>query len=367
MALVTSLPQQHYIATTIDGPTFPITRCLGRGFNGVVFEVMTSDGACAMKVNNPETYPADTAWREADLLLSVQKVRHVLRYLGRFVLTEIHYNGPDFQIDYTATKPLRVGILTKLLPAKDTFDMYILPFAEGSRLSLEQIKELCKQMCEALNDLHEQGYYHGDVKPENTCFARKLKLLDFGHARHVRDSMPDRPPGTLEYNSPECVLSTKYNQSIDLWSLGATLFEYYTGYPLIPTEQELDDSQRIVDHMHLLRINMGGLPNDEIEASPWKDRLFSKKPDGTYGLSASPSDVARRIGHSHLVQLDRFGGMPVWQARIHYGALRRKDSPEDAKRLIALIEPMLRYKNRITAAEVLRRLESSEETLETKV
>ena len=84
-----------------------------------------------------------------------------------------------------------------------------------------------KQMIEGVHYLHEQGWIHGDIKPENmVLFGTELKITDFGGLSHV--THPSRSLTTPYYQAPELLKAVGSTQSGDLWSLGVTLFTLFT-------------------------------------------------------------------------------------------------------------------------------------------
>ena len=100
------------------------------------------------------------------------------------------------------------------------------------------------QMAQALGAAHAKGIWHHDVKPANTFITTdgRIKLLDFGLAKlseRVSDSAPDDPTadaskpgmirGTAGYMSPEQARAERVDHRTDLFSLGAILYEMFTG------------------------------------------------------------------------------------------------------------------------------------------
>ncbi len=104
---------------------------------------------------------------------------------------------------------------------------------EGERRSL--FARAALDLASALAHLHARGIVHGDVCPANVRMAAvdgaapRAVLIDFGLAG------PPRPGdgaarGTLGYAAPEALTGAR-TPAADLFALGATLFEAWSGTP----------------------------------------------------------------------------------------------------------------------------------------
>lgn len=125
-------------------------------------------------------------------------------------------------------------LVMELLSGGELFDRII----ECGHFTEKQAAIVMKQMLQAQNYIHEQGFCHRDLKPENYMFLTKepianspIKLIDFGLAcRCSRDQVLTTKAGTPYYVAPQ-VLAGKYDMKSDMWSLGVILYVLMCGYP----------------------------------------------------------------------------------------------------------------------------------------
>ena len=61
-----------------------------------------------------------------------------------------------------------------------------------------------------------------------------LKLCDFGSASYLSENEITPYLVSRFYRAPEIILGCSYNYAVDVWSVGCTLFELYTGKILFP-------------------------------------------------------------------------------------------------------------------------------------
>src|SRR5205085_10980709 len=79
--------------------------------------------------------------------------------------------------------------------------------ASRGRLTEGEAIEVASQLASALEQVHQSGLVHRDVKPRNIIFdpaTGKIHLVDFGFAASMDAAFRIlEPVGTLEYAAPE--------------------------------------------------------------------------------------------------------------------------------------------------------------------
>jgi len=106
--------------------------------------------------------------------------------------------------------------------------------APDALLTIEQVFAIGIQVAEALDYAHEQKVVHRDVKPGNIIFdldKGQLKVTDFGIACLTDNSRTRTGTvlGSPFYMSPEQIAGKKVDGRSDLFSLGFTLYQLFTG------------------------------------------------------------------------------------------------------------------------------------------
>lgn len=139
----------------------------------------------------------------------------------------------------------------------------VVPMAESLGISFPMVYALkiASSVCEGLHYAHQKvdlygsplNIVHRDVTPENifVCFDGTVKVLDFGIAkatnRAEQTTRAGELRGKLSYLSPEQCLGKPVDHRSDLFSLGAVLYEWLTGFQLFSGESEVAVMRGIVE------------------------------------------------------------------------------------------------------------------------
>ena len=105
---------------------------------------------------------------------------------------------------------------------------------DAGPLPAERAVHVVEQIASALNDAHQNGLVHRDVKPSNILLAHNdfAYLIDFGIARGVGDTSltsANAAIGTWSYMAPERFGAGEIGPSSDVYALACVLYQCLTG------------------------------------------------------------------------------------------------------------------------------------------
>lgn len=189
---------------------------------------------------------------------------------------------------------------------------------KGRPLAGGLVSSIFHQTCKGLAHVHDAGYFHRDMKPENLLVTTTgltdytpvsptlppgappekdvvviIKLADFGLARLIKSKPPyTEYVSTRWYRAPEVLLqSTDYTAPVDLWALGTIMAEVVNLKPLFPGTNGPDQLQRICQIL--------GDPSDvygfdshgrQKGGGPWSRGLKMAKKTGILFEKSTPLD-----------------------------------------------------------------------------
>jgi len=106
------------------------------------------------------------------------------------------------------------------------------------------------QAAQGLKAMHQMGWAHCDIKPNNILRNDKgqVKVIDFGQACKI-GTIKERIQGTPDYIAPEQVNRKPINQQTDVFNLGATLYWNLTGkhIPTLYTVNKKGENSFLLD------------------------------------------------------------------------------------------------------------------------
>jgi len=193
-------------------------------------------------------------------------------------------------------------------------------------VSLGLIRRFAIQLLAALRFLRKQHIIHCDLKPENVLLKNPtksgIKVIDFGSSCFEDERVYTYIQSRF-YRSPEVILGIPYDTAIDMWSFGCILAELYTGYPLFPGENEVEQLACIME--------LEGVPPMKILDGAPRIKMFFD-PNGNPRLVPNSRGKTRRPGSKDLQAVlrtsegkfvDFLQGCLQWDARERF-------TPEDA-------------------------------------
>ena len=92
--------------------------------------------------------------------------------------------------------------------------------------------EIARQICAGIAAIHEQGILHRDLKPANVMLdgRGKVRITDFGLAALAEElTGAAARAGTPAYMAPEQLTGGEFTVRGDVYTLGLTLYELFTG------------------------------------------------------------------------------------------------------------------------------------------
>ena len=195
---------------------YRIVEEIGRGGMGVVFkaEDIRLQRTVALKFLPPHL--ADSAELKARFLIEARAAA-ALSHPNICVIHEVGESEerPYIAMEFVEGETLRDKIRKKSLTA-------------------EEALTLAGQVAAGLEEAHQKGIVHRDIKSANIMITAKgqAKVMDFGLAKlqgGLSLTKSQTTLGTVPYMSPEQAHGGEFDHRTDIWSLGVVLYEMLTG------------------------------------------------------------------------------------------------------------------------------------------
>lgn len=166
---------------------------------------------------------------------------------------------------------------------------------------------------------HDAGVYHRDIKPANMLLQEDgtIKLVDLGLSRPIvddRDSSlrmsPDVVRGTPDYLAPERVSARGEDHRSDIWSIGASMYQLFTGRAPFTRGDALLTMAAVVQQPHVpLGELRPDLPKSVVDVV---ERALKKNPDERFQSAGEMADALEKALEVRMFSLAWFRGFLPW-------------------------------------------------------
>ncbi|MBU8901354.1 MAG: serine/threonine protein kinase, partial [Victivallales bacterium] len=214
---IVSVPNARLATGAVIGD-FALLEELGRGGMGVVYlaHQISLDRPAALKILQ------DSYANNAEFVVNFIKEARSSAKLNHPHIVQAYAVGEDEGIFYYAMEYINGDTMKDVLKRDK-----IIP--------IDKAVTIIQQIAEALDCAwKEQKLIHRDIKPDNIILAKnnRAKLADLGLSKvagDIDDEDDDEIMGTPQYISPEHLTGAPMDVRSDIYSLGATFYQFVTG------------------------------------------------------------------------------------------------------------------------------------------
>lgn len=237
---------------------------------------------------------ATQIWEAIKLGATERYVIKVLDRDNRGKKEEVELLRHEFEVAHEMNHPnvIRVYEMNSSNPAYIVIEVFsVLNLKQVIRQNRERIlvsfSTIVEQCASSLAHLHEHGWVHCDVKPDNFLIneANEIKLIDFTIARKSAVGLfaklfggQKTIRGTRSYMSPEQIRGKPMDHRSDIYSFGCLLYEMLTGkLPFTAgTPNELL-TKHLTSPVPNVQVHNNNVTDEMAELLR---RLMAKQPDG---------------------------------------------------------------------------------------
>lgn len=165
-------------------------------------------------------------------------------------------------------------------------------------LDVDTAISIAKQVSQGLQEAHNKGIVHRDIKSANIMITPKgdAKIMDFGIAKTTTETQVTETAtlvGTLAYMSPEQIQGGKVDARSDVWSLGVLLYEMLAGQlPFIGKKDQFILYSILNDNPAPLTSVRKGIP---LELEGITRKCLEKKSENRYQTALDLNIDLRRL------------------------------------------------------------------------
>ncbi|CAK75158.1 unnamed protein product (macronuclear) [Paramecium tetraurelia] len=161
-----------------------------------------------------------------------------------------------------------------------------------------------KQISNGLYELHSQGLAHRDLKPANILICQlqdrghvqeMYKLCDFGTSKNSQ-RLTTACVGTPYYLAPEQLQQQTYDKSVDIWALGAVMYELFTNTPLFSGSTVLQIYDKIKNYE--INAQIDNLNDLDIKYKNLLKSMLKKNPQERISIEEIRQKIEERVSMS---------------------------------------------------------------------